>query len=60
MYRFVSYLDALSPGMKAKLDPNFRLAKPQEPVYAVPFPQKGAEFPSSSHTPPPIAKRRTN
>ena len=57
MTMLITYFDTLSSGMKAKLDPNFRLSTRREPVYVVPIPHKKVDFAHSGHTLPPIAKR---
>jgi hypothetical protein len=59
MYRFVTHLEALTPGMKAKLDPNFRLSTVQNPEYATSIPRKDTDFPHSSPALQPVVKRNS-
>jgi len=56
MFRLVTYLDALTPGMKAKLDPNFRLSAGQKPIYVASIPRKDMDFAHSNPTLRSIAK----
>lgn len=57
MFRLVTHLEALTPGMKAKLDPNFRLSTVQNPSYLTSTPRKDINFPHSSPALQPVVKR---
>lgn len=57
MPRFVTYFEALSPGMKARLDPNFRLFAQREPDYEMSISKKDGDIPQSSRTAPATVKR---
>jgi hypothetical protein len=59
MYRFVTHLEALSPGMKAKLDPNFRLSTVQKSEDVTSIPRKDTDFPHSSPALQPVIKRNS-
>jgi len=48
MFRFVTYLETLTSGMKAKLDPNFRLSTGQKPSYVASIPREDIDFPLSN------------
>ena len=50
MFRLVTYLDTLTPGMKAKLNPNFRLSTGQKPIYVASAPRKDMDFAHSNPT----------
>lgn len=45
MSSVVTYLETLTPGMNARLDPNFRLSTLPRPVYHVPIPKRNVDFP---------------
>ena len=59
MFRFVTHLETLTPGMKAKLDPNFRLSTGQKPSYVASIPKRDMDFPHSNPTLQPIVKRNS-
>jgi hypothetical protein len=59
MFRFVTHLEALTSGMKAKLDPNFRLSTVQNPDYLTSIPKKDMDLPHSSPALQPVVKRNS-
>ena len=59
MFRFVTHLEALTSGMKAKLDPNFRLSTVQNRGYVTPIPRKDMDFPNSNPALQPVVKRNS-
>lgn len=59
MFRFVTHLEALTSGMKAKLDPNFRLSTVRNPGYVTPIPRKDMDFPNSKPALQPVVKRNS-
>jgi len=59
MFRFVTYLDTLTSGMKAKLDPNFRLSTRRKPSYVASIPRKDMDFPLSNPILRSVVKRNS-
>jgi len=59
MFRFVTHLEALTSGMKAKLDPNFRLSTVRNPGYVTSIPKKDMNFPHSNPASQPVVKRNS-
>ena len=59
MFRFVTHLEALTPGMKAKLDPNFRLSTVQNPGYVTSIPRKDMDSPHSNPALQPVVKQNS-
>ena len=59
MFRFVTHLETLTSGMKAKLDPNFRLSTVRNPSYVTSIPRKDMDFPHSNPALQPVVKRNS-
>ena len=54
----VTYLDTLSPGMKARIDPTSRLLTRREPAYMIYLPQKDINLRTSNRTLWPITRQK--
>ncbi len=54
----VTYLDALSSGMKARIDPTSRLLARREPAYMVYIPPKDVSLLQSNRTLWPITRQK--
>jgi len=55
-----TYLDKLTPGMKARLDPTFRLLTSPKPVYHISIPRRNVDFLHSKPTMLSITKRKSS
>ena len=59
MFRLVTHLDTLTPGMQAKLDPNFRLSTGRKPSYVMSVPKRDMDFNHSNPAAQSIIKQRS-